>query len=396
MITTTDPDHGERPRRNLTSALTDLYQSRGLLLGLLATAIGLVLTVITPPSETRLTQDATGAFVATVATNVFTRLHIDDIGAAMFQAGLTITLFQVLLNRIAEDRFAERVDLSLTDHEKRLELAVAKSLSASRSLEQLRLAPAELDQVIVNAVHLRTGNAELGAVIGRKLRAGVFETSETWRNLVVRADISELDAASASGRRYDYYDVYFQFGYHTTNTSKSRFALKVARWQDEYDKFLRDEELGAVWRLPSTGELDDDWNAGFSLLAVSYGGRKLAFQKNDVEREYLTHLPVEEFSDRDDVLVQYSFTAKVLADGNLMSFEVPRPTFAATYSITIRVDDIERVRAFDYFGVTRPASIEYAPSLDRARVISITVDDWILPKAGTVVVWKRGGPAPDS
>jgi hypothetical protein len=111
----TDPTG--KPRRNLTSALTDLYQSRGLLLGLLATTIGLVLIVLTPPTVTQISQDAAGRFVVSTAANLFTRLHIDDIGVAVFQAGLTITLFQVLLNRIAEDRFAERVELSLTDHE---------------------------------------------------------------------------------------------------------------------------------------------------------------------------------------------------------------------------------------------------------------------------------------
>ncbi|WP_143202423.1 hypothetical protein [Amycolatopsis sp. CB00013] len=348
-----------------------------------------MLILITPPASTVITQDATGKTIAKAAENVFTNLHIDDIGVAIFQAGLTIALFQVLLNRVAEDRFAERVSLSLVDHERSLELAVAKSLSAGRSLELLKLAPQELDQVIMNAVRLRTGNAELGSVIGRKLKTGVFDSNETWRNLVVRAEIFDVERAADTGRKYDYYNVYYQFGYHTTNLLRSRFALKVARWQDEYDKFLREDELGAVWRLPSTGELDDDWNSGFSLSSVSYGGRQLKFQKSDIEREYVTYLPVGDFSDRDDVFVQYSFNAKVVADGNLLSFEVPKPTFSATYSISISVDDIERVRAFDYFGLTRPASIEYSPSLENARIISITVDDWILPKAGTVVVWKR-------
>lgn len=376
-------------RRTLTGTLTDLYQSRGLLLGMLSTLIGLILILITPSAGTEIVQESPGKFAIKTTTSLFIRLHIDDIGVAIFQAGLTITLFQVLLNRIAEDRFAERVDLSLRDHESSMELAIAKSLVASRSLELLRLAPQELDQVIVNAVRLRTGNIELGSVIGRKLRTGVFETSETWRNLVVRADISSLEKAADSGKNYDYYDVYYQFGYHTTNIKKSRFALKVARWQDEYDKFLREDELGAVWRLPSTGEYDDDWDNGFSLIGVTYGGRQLQSSKSDAEREYITYLPVDDFNDREEVLMQYSFNAKVLADGNLLSFEVPRPTFAATYSISISVSDIERVRAFDYFGLTRPASIEYSPSLSQTRVVSISVDDWILPKAGTVVVWKR-------
>ena len=46
-------------------------------------------------------------------------------------------------------------------------------------------------------------------------------------------------------------------------------------------------------------------------------------------------------------------------------------------------------RAPDYFGLTRPSSIEYAASLERTRFVAISVDDWILPKAGAVGVWKR-------
>lgn len=376
-------------KRSLSSTLTDLYQSRGLLLGLLATLIGLIFIIITPASAQQLQQDSAGKLFLIESDSVLLRLHIDDIGSALFQAGLTIALFQVLLNRIAEDRFAERVDLSLGEHEKTIRLAVGKSLAVSDSINHLQLSPEELEKVIVNAVRLRTKNSELGIVIGRKLRSGVFEARETWRNLTVRADIFALEQKAISGKQFDYYDVYYQFGYHTTNTSRSRFALKVARWRDEYDKYLRDEELGAVWRLPSTGEFDDDWQAGFTLVDVSYGGVHLDFQVNEVEREYITHLPVEDVHDRDDILVQYTFNAKILCDGNLMSFEVPRPTFSATYSISIGVNDIERVRAFDYFGLTRPASIGYSPTLNNVRNISISVDDWILPKAGALIVWKR-------
>jgi len=386
----TDTNSGNK--RSLTGALGDLYRSRGMLLGALTAAVGLLLMVTVPPDVPLVVADPDGRIRIEAANSSLGLFHLYDVGVALFQTGLVITIFQVLLNQIADDRFVEQVREALETRERFVERAVAHSLAAGKNLEHLNLAPAELDHVIENASRLRSGSEELGTVISRKLRTGVFESNETWRNLVVRADIVGLERACDSGRAHDYYSVYYQFGYHTTNTRRSRFTVTVARWPDEYDKVLRDPDFGAVWRLPSTGEFDDDWTEGFSLSGLAFGGRPVEFRRDDVERGYVAHLPVEDFADRDEVFVQFSFQGLVLADGNLLSFEVPKPTYGATYSVSIAVDDIERLRGLDYFGLTRPASIEYVPSLHNTRILSVCVDDWILPRAGLVVVWKRAVP----
>lgn len=381
--------HPTNPRRTLPGALADLYRSRGLLLGFLATAVGLLLILIAPSGDPTITTGPGGVLAISTPTSLWSTLRIYDVGVAVFQAGLTISIFQVLLNQVAEDRFVEMVRAALRQQEEGVRTAVAQSLAAGSRLEALQLAPEELDRVIENAARLRSGNAELGSVIARKLRNNVFESDEQWRNLVVRAEVFGLHKAETSGRQHDYYDVFFQFGYHTNDVKRTRFTFKVGGWQEDYDRLLRARDMGVVWRLPSTGEFDGQWDEAFALLSVNFGGQQVKFQKNDAEREYVAFPPAEEFTDRADVFVQYSFNAKVLADGNLLSFEVPKPTFAATYSISVSVPDIARIRALDFFGLTRPASVEYAPSLQDTRFIAISVDDWILPKAGAVVVWKR-------
>lgn len=384
------PLHPSAPsRRTLSGTLSDLYRSRGLLLGVLASALGLLLILLAPSESATITTGPDGAPVIATPTSLWSQLRVYDIGVAIFQAGITITIFQVMLNQVAEDRFVEMVRDALVRQEDGVRTAVAQSLAAGSRLEALKLAPDELDRVIENAARLRSGNPELGNVISRKLRTNVFDSTEQWRNLVVRAELFGLDKAEHSGRQHDYYDVFFQFGYHTTDVKRTRFTFKVGTWQEDYDRLLRAPDMGVAWRLPSTGEFDDRWSEAFSLLSVNFGGQQVQFQKNDVEREYVAFPPADEFTDRTDVFVQYSFNAKVLADGNLISFEVPKPTFSATYSISVSVPDIARIRALDYFGLTRPASVEYAPSLQETRFIAISVDDWILPKAGAVVVWKR-------
>ena len=351
--------------------------------------IGLLMILLPPSQSQTITAGQGGTFTISSPQSIWTALRVYDIGVAIFQAGLTITIFQVLLNQVSEDRFVEMVRVVLTQQESQVRDAVAQSLAAGSRLEAMKLAPDELDRVIENAARLRSGSAELGNVISRKLKSNVFESEERWRNLVVRAEIFALDKASAGGRQNDYYDVFFQFGYYTSDTKRTRFTFKVGGWRDDYDRLLRARDMGVVWRLPSTGEFDNSWSEAFTLLNVNFAGQPVTFQKNEAEREYVAFPPADEFADRDDVFVQYSFNAKVLANGNLLSFEVPKPTFSATYSISVSVPDIERLRALDYFGLTRPASIEYAPSLDDTRFIAISVDDWILPKAGAVVVWKR-------
>lgn len=382
-----------RPARNLVGTLGDLYRSRGLLLGLIATLIGFLLIVLAPSEAAQVTVEGGRLVVEDGSQSLWARFRIADIGAAVFQVGITLTIFQVLLNQIAEDRFVEHVRQILDEQQDDVTHAVVKSMAAGTHIVDLRLSPAELDHVIENASRLRSGDAELGKVIARKLRTGVFESSEIWRNLVVRSEILELQRATDHGREHDYYNLYFQFAYYTTNVRRSRFAFRVLRFGD-YDEALRAEDVGAVWRLPSTGEFDDDtWGDAFTLNALSFGGRPVEFVRSDVEREFVGHIPTEEFDDTTSIWVQYSFTAKVLADGNLLSFEVPKPTFGATYSISIGAPDIERLRALDYFGATKPASIDYAPDMNHTRVVSISIDDWILPKAGVVVVWKRAAPS---
>lgn len=380
---------GSPRRRTLPSALSDLYRSRGLLLGILATVVGLLLIMVSPSAKQTVTQGPNETLVISTSTSLWSALRVYDIGVAVFQTGLVIAIFQVMLNQIAEDRFVEMVRMALHQQEEDVRSAVAQSLAAGSRLDALHLAPEELDRVIENAARLRSGSPDLGSVISRKLRTNVFESPERWRNLVVRAELFGLDKADVSGRQHDYYDVFFQFGYHTTDIKRTRFTFKVGTWREDYDRLLRAPDMGVVWRLPSTGEFDTKWSDGFSLLGVNFGGQQVQFQKNDIEREYVAFPPAEEFVDRTDVFVQYSFNAKVLADGNLLSFEVPKPTLSATYSISVSVPDIARIRALDYFGLTRPASIEYAPDLNDTRFIAISVDDWILPKAGAVVVWKR-------
>lgn len=378
--------------RSLAGTLGDLYRSRGLLLGLVTTLVGFLLVVLSPPNTAQVAVEGGRLVLGADPESLWTRLRLTDVGVAVFQVGITLTIFQVLLNQIAEDRFVENVRQVIDEQRDDVTHAVVQALAAGRHIADLRLSAAELDQVIENASRLRSGNAELGKVIARKLRTGVFESNEIWRGLVVRAEILDLERAADHGREHDYYNVYFQFGYHTTNVRRSRFAFRVLRFGD-YDEALRAEDVGAVWRLPSTGEFDASWADGFTLNGASFGGRAVRFARSDVEQEFVGHIPVEEFEDSTSIWIQYSFTAKVLADGNLLSFEVPKPTFGATYSVSVAVPDIERIRALDYFGATKPASIDYAPSLHQTRVVSIGIDDWILPKAGVVVVWKRRPPS---
>ncbi|CAM5520457.1 hypothetical protein [Streptomyces afghaniensis 772] [Streptomyces afghaniensis] len=379
-------------RRTLGGALTDLYRSRGLLLGLLAIAVGVILMITVPQDTVYIVREPDGDYVLNKgAETLQSRLHLFDIGNAIFQTGLVIVLFQVLLNQIADDRLVEQVRNIMDAEQEMVREAVARSMAAGQHIRSLELSAAELDRVIESAVQLRSGSSELGSVVARKLRLGVFESEEIWRNLVVRAEILEIESAAPGGRDHDYYTVYFQFGYHTNNTRRTRFSFKVATWGEEYDRTLRAHDLGGIWRLPSTGEFDADWTSGFSLTSVSFAGRSVPVGLNEADREFFVHIPVDEFEDAESVRVQYSFMAKVRADGNLLSFEVPRPTFGANYSVSVGVNDIESIRALDYFGATRPASIDYSPGLSATRVVSVSIDDWILPKAGMVLVWKRGG-----
>ncbi|MDX6743812.1 hypothetical protein [Actinocorallia sp. A-T 12471] len=384
---------GEFPgsNRSLVGVLGDLYRSRGLLLGLVAALVGLVIMLLAPSSVVEVVTENGQLTISDGGKGFWAQIQLDDVGTAIFQVGITLVLFQVLLNQVAEDRFVENVRAVLGQQQSAVKLAVAQSLAAGEHVESLRLAPAELDLVIENAARLRSGDPELGKVIARKLRTGVFESGETWRNLVVRAEILELIPAGTDGRSHDYYEVYFHFSYYTTNVTRTRFSFRVAGWQGttSYDKALRSADLGAAWRLPSTGEFDHDWTNGFQPLNASFGGREVEFIRNETEQEFVCHIPADEFEDDSAILVQYSFSAKVLADGNLLSFEVPKPTFGATYSVNVAVPDIARIRALDYFGATRPASITYTPSLDTVRVVTIGVDDWVLPKAGAILVWTR-------
>lgn len=390
MASPPGPGPSPVPRRTLGGALTDLYRSRGLLLGLLAVAVGVILMITVPQETVYIVRDADGQYVINKgADSLQNRLHLFDIGNAIFQTGLVIVLFQVLMNQIADDRFVEQVRNALETEREMVREAVVRSMAAGRHIGSLELSPAELDRVIESAVHLRSGSSELGSVVARKLRLGVFDSEEIWHNLVVRAEILELERASVNGREHDYYVVYFQFGYHTNNTRRTRFSFRVATWGEEYDRTLRAHDLGGVWRLPSSGEFDSNWRDGFTLTSVSFAGRSVPVGVNDAEREFFVHVPVDDFEDADSVRVQYSFVAKVRANGNLLSFEVPRPTFGASYSVSLGVNDIDSIRALDYFGATRPASIDYSPGLTTTRVVSVSIDDWILPKAGMVLVWKR-------
>lgn len=218
-------------RRTLGGALTDLYRSRGLLLGLLAVAVGIILMITVPQETVYIVRDADGQYVINKgAENLQSRLHLFDIGNAIFQTGLVIVLFQVLLNQIADDRFVEQVKSVMDTEREMVREAVVRSMAVGRHINSLELSPAELDRVIESAVRLRSGSSELGSVVARKLRLGVFDSEEIWHNLVVRAEILEIERAAPGGRDHDYYVVYFQFGYHTNNTRRTRFAFKVATW----------------------------------------------------------------------------------------------------------------------------------------------------------------------
>ena len=102
-----DVNQPPRPRRSLVGTLGDLYRSRGLLLGLLATAIGIVLIVLSPTANPTIVTGSDGQLVVTEVSNLWTKLRIYDIGVAVFRTGLIISIFQVMLNQIADDRFIE-------------------------------------------------------------------------------------------------------------------------------------------------------------------------------------------------------------------------------------------------------------------------------------------------
>ncbi|WP_202125043.1 hypothetical protein [Actinomadura physcomitrii] len=215
-----------------------------------------------------------------------TQTAIADVGVAIFQVGITLTLFQVLLlNQIAEDRFVEHARSVPDEQQEDVKLAVAQSMAESEKVETLRLSPKELDHVIETASRLRSGNLLRGVLPVRLLH-----------------DQRAQDA----------------------------FRLPCRQMEGRVRRGVEGAGHGRGLAAPLTGEFDD-WSNGFTFIDATFGGQ-----------------PV-------------SFSAKVLANGNLLSFEVPKPTFGATYSISVAVPGIERIRALDYFGAPRPASISYAP-----------------------------------
>lgn len=171
----------------------------------------------------------------------------------------------------------------------------------------------------------------------------------------------------------------------TPHVDSLRFACVASN--DDYETLLRDPETAEVWRTRSADGIDAADESAFVLTGVELDGEPQPFRRSTRKgwQVYTCRLGKAETGHASRHLA-YSFDVLVPRSKHCVYFDFGRPTKGLTIEVE-HDDSVDELQLLDFIG--KPADLRRARHHGAADGdCSVATDDWIVPRAGAVAVWK--------
>lgn len=264
--------------------------------------------------------------------------------------------------------------------------AVVKGFAVE--LDDLRrvATPELLDGIATNVLALRLGDHQFAEEIYQDVRDQAIRAPERWYDVRVSIRLSSMDERDAVG--VPRFAVTVEWEYTVTPSHPvQRFACVSDR--DEFHELVTDVPATSTWFMTPRPGFDATKREAFELLEFAVDGepRTIRRQVHKGGQIYSASIGEDVIAAELPVRIRHIYKTITPQSGHRLFVEVSQPTRGLSLELDYSDTDISHLSVSDLVTSARKTQISEMPEQVDARVLSVDLPGWLLPKAGFTFVW---------
>jgi len=338
--------------------------------------------------------------VATLVLATFVDQHVTDgllhalplseLGTSLLIAGIFGIGWDYYQSHDREVRDDARLRRLLKETAPDFRDAVVKGFSVESDDLKRVATPELLDGIATNVLALRLGDRQFAEEIYADVRDQAIRAPERWYDVDVSIRLSSMDERGTKGAPR--FSVTIQWEYTVTPTHPvQRFACVSDR--DEFHELVSDVPATSTWFMTPRPGFDATKREAFELLELSVNGEPRAVRRtvHKSGQIYSATIGDDVVKEAKPVRVRHIYKTITPKSGHRLFVEVSQPTRGLSLEFDYSDTDISHLSVSDLVTSSHKTQISRMPKQVNARVLSVDLPGWLLPKAGFTYVWTLAG-----
>jgi hypothetical protein len=297
--------------------------------------------------------------------------------------GLTVDFFT---GRDKEAADVERTRSVLKELTPEFTDAVVKGFAVGSNDLQRVASPELLDSIATNVLALRLGDRQFASEIYTDIRDQAIGASERWYDVDVTIRLSSTGERDVVGSPR--FEVLVKWEYTVTPShAVQKFACVSDR--EEFRDLIADVPSTIPWLMPSRPGFVANSVEAFELLEYRVDGKLQPIRRTTRKSGQTYSVNLGEDVVRAAKPVRVSYLYKTIADKSLhrMFFEMTQPTRGLSMKLDYTDTDIASMSVTDLITSAAGTQVSELPVQADARVLSVDISGWVLPRGGLAYVW---------
>lgn len=262
--------------------------------------------------------------------------------------------------------------------------AVVKGFAVTPADLRRVATPELLDSLAINAMGLRLGDSDFAREIYEDVRDQAIHALERWYDAHV--SIRLRDATEGSGVRM--FEVLIRWEYTVLPSGPMRrFACTSDR--DEFHELVTDVPATSTWFMtPRPGFVAREKSA-FELLEFAVDGEVQPIRRSERKsgQVYSVRLKNEHLLPGKPVRMSHLYRTITPQSGHRLFLEITQPTRGFSLDLDYTDTDIAHLSVTDLITSPHRPRVSRLPDSTEAKVLSVDLPGWMLPRAGFSFVW---------
>jgi hypothetical protein len=311
---------------------------------------------------------------------------ISEIGGTLTAAGLFGIAWEYVDGKDKEAREDERIRRLLRESAPAFRDAVVQGFTVSSDDLERVATPELLDGIAINVLALRLGDRQFASEIYTDIRDQAIGASERWYDVDVSIRLSSVAEIGVIGSPR--FEVLVKWEYTVTPShAVQKFACVSDK--DEFRDLIADVPSTIPWLMPARPGFVANSVEAFELLEYRVDGKLQPIRRTTRKsgQTYSVNLGEDVIRAAEPVRVSYLY--KTIADKSLhrMFFEMTQPTRGLSMKLDYTDTDIASMSVTDLITSAAGTQVSELPVQADARVLSVDISGWVLPRGGLAYVW---------
>lgn len=309
-----------------------------------------------------------------------------ELGSTLFITGSLVIVWEYVDGRDREARDDRRIRRLLQESAPDFRDAVVRGFAVEPDDLARVATPELLDGIATNVLALRLGDRQFAEELYTELRDQAIRAPERWYDVEVDVRLSSADERDTAGVPRFHVSVQWEYSV-TPSHPVQRFACVSDR--DEFHELVTDVPATSTWFMTPRPGFDASKREAFELLEFAVDGEPRPIRRSARKsgQTYSAVIGEDVVREARPVRIRHLYRTITPRSGHRLFIEVAQPTRDFSLSLDYSDTDITHLSVTDLVSSTRKTQISRLPKQLDAKVLSVELPGWLLPKAGFSFVW---------